>query len=259
MLAEAPRRAVTPRRFHAYGIGNGKTGTHSLAAMFATHFRSRHEPGAQRLIAMTGRLLSGVITQAQLEHWLLARDRHLDLELEVSFLTGRFATTLARLFSQAKFVLTLREPFSWLESTINQSLVPNDGDHWPRNRIHTYGPLPEHYPPQETWLKDRGLYPLATYIGRWSTHNLAMMDALPADRLLVIRLRELATRTEELAAFVGVGAEQLDLSRSHEFKASGGFRLLEIMDVDHIRQEILREGRPLLQRYFPRVLSQLDR
>lgn len=246
------------RRLHVYGIGSQKTGTHSLAAMFARHFRSAHEPKAAMLVAMMGRLQRGDLSQAQLDDWLLARDRLLGLEVDVSSLNGELAPSLARLFDQVRFVLTLREPFSWLDSLVNQHLVRNPAQHWLQARLQAFGPFPECYPRQEAWLAERGLHSISAYVRYWSSRNLALIDALPAERLLVLHTRDLRARADDLAAFCGIGRDQLDLTRSHEFKSGGQVRLLANMDADHVRREVLREGRPLLQRCFPALLVQLQ-
>lgn len=39
-----------PRRFHAYGVGMGKTGTVTLHIMFSKHYRTAHEPEQRFLV-----------------------------------------------------------------------------------------------------------------------------------------------------------------------------------------------------------------
>lgn len=246
------------RRLQLYGIGSAKTGTHSLAAMFARDFRSAHEARADVVVAMTGRLQRGGMAPAVFDAWLRDRDRRLGLEVDVSSLNGPLAPRLARLFPEAKFVLTLREPVGWLDSMLNQQLVSGVPAFWEQARLQAFGPLPQRWPPREAWLAEHRLHPLSTLLRYWSRRNLALIDGLPAERLLVLRTRELDTRAAELAAFAGVRVEQLDLSRTHEFRGGRQVRAEALFGADYVRQQVLAAGRPLLQRCFPRRLAVLE-
>lgn len=246
------------RRLRLYGVGGAKTGTHSLAAMFAAHYRSAHEPRAAQVVAMQGRQLRGELDRAGLDDWLLARDRHLGLEVDVSCLNHWFAADLARLFPDARFVLTLREPFGWLDSLYSQALSPSGEPFWREARRQAFGPIPARYPREEAWLADRGLHPIGACVAYWSRRNLAMLDGLPAGRLFVLRTRELRERAGELAEFCRIPVATLSVEHSHEFKGSGRVRLSEVLDPDYLRREVLAAGRPLLARCFPALLLALE-
>lgn len=246
------------RRIHVYGVGGAKTGTHSLAAMFAGSFRSVHEPGAAELIAMNGRRLRGEVGADEFDQWLLARDRRLALEVDVSCLNGWLALRQAELFPRSRFILTLREPFGWLDSLYSQQLLPSPDQHWRDSRRQAFGPLPARYPAQEAWLAERGLHPIAACIRYWSERNLLLLDGLPRDRLFVLLMRDLRLRAAELASFCGVDAGELALERSHQFRGNGQVQLSQRLDLAYVRGQVLLAGRPLLQRCFPKLLARLE-
>jgi hypothetical protein len=114
------RQPDRARRVHAYCIGLGKTGTHSIAAMFADSLRSAHEPDRYYVVAVTARPGRQPATPARLRAWLRRRDRLHRLELESSSLITDWLPHLVEIFPAAKFIFPIRDPYTWLESVLNQ-------------------------------------------------------------------------------------------------------------------------------------------
>src|SRR5262245_1998795 len=107
------------RRTRLYCVGTGKSGTHSIASMFSKNVRAGHEPEAvplmEKFIAWKGARLD----EAQFTQWLRARDRRLALEVDSSTLNRDIAGILVREFPGARFVLTIRDCYSWCNSHMN--------------------------------------------------------------------------------------------------------------------------------------------
>src|ERR1043166_1722999 len=77
-----------PRRFHAYCVGTPRSGTESMAGLFAKNYRAKNEPGARSLIysildwSRDGR--GG--EDLPLRDYMQTRDRRLWLEFEANHL-----------------------------------------------------------------------------------------------------------------------------------------------------------------------------
>ena len=149
-------RRLNPRRCQVYAVGSAKTGTHSLAAMFAPCFRARHEAEVNSEIDLFSRKAYGHCRPGEVQQWFAERSHRLWLECDVSHLHGYFAKEIAEAIPEAKFILTLRDPYSWLDSAFNQTLKQPANSHWQNLRAQLQGPLPDIYPEQETVLKEYG-------------------------------------------------------------------------------------------------------
>src|SRR5436190_16002112 len=109
------------RRTRFYCVGTGKSGTHSVAEMFSRNVRAQHEPEALELIDKILDRHFGRITEAEWTEWLRARDRRLALEVDSSHLNLDLLDFLLHEFPDARFLLTIRDCYSWLNSMFNQS------------------------------------------------------------------------------------------------------------------------------------------
>jgi hypothetical protein len=240
----------TERRFQAFGVGTAKSGTHSLAALFEREYRSTHEPESPELIGLICDVRLGRRPQEDLVSYLRDKEDRLGLEMDSSSLNGETIVELVGLFPDAAYVLTLRDPYSWLDSLINHSIAHPTPPHWQPFRDLRFGTLAEaQHPPEETALAERGLHTLDGYLAHWARHNQRVFDAVPADRLLVVRTPEIGPRAPEIAAFVGVPADTLDAGRSHEFQAAAKYDVLDLIDRDHLDARVRHHCGPLLDQF----------
>jgi hypothetical protein len=194
-------------RFRAFGVGCAKTGTNSLAQMFATHYRAAHEPAKQDLLAL-------ILDHAQDAQFAASvRDllEPLDLEMNASQLNGYIVATLAALYPDAKFVLTLREPASWVRSFANHQLTRGElarGSLWARFRNLRF--LGEDLP------DGNALYTLDQYLRFWLSHNLNVLRSVPHERLLVVRTENLGAEIPRLAEFLAIDEAAIAQARANE-------------------------------------------
>src|SRR5688572_26551226 len=93
------------RRGRLYCVGTGKSGTHSIAAMFSGTVRSRHEARAVQLMEQILARASGRTSDREFADWLHQRDRELALEVDSSHLNYDILDFLIREFPDARFVL----------------------------------------------------------------------------------------------------------------------------------------------------------
>jgi Sulfotransferase domain len=242
--------AVDDRRFRLFGVGLAKSGTHSLAGVFARDYRSAHEPEAKAQVELTCDVLEGKAEPADLRSYLQDREDRLRLEVNAAGWNGLVVEDLVDLAPDTRFVLTVREPRDWLDSLVNHLKVGQAPPHFVRLRSLLYDTGQPH-PPEEAVLDEHGFYPLDGYLGDWARRHTRVLDAVPADRLLILRTEQIGERLGELAAFVGVPADTLDPAQAHGFKARAKFGLLDEIDQDHLQGRIDELCSPVLARLFP--------
>jgi hypothetical protein len=243
------------RRVQLYGVGIGKSGTHSIAKMFSHRVRVRHEPQAPQLIDKVIDWRSGRISEQEMITWLRARDRELALEVDASGVNLQIIDLLLREFPNARFVLSIRDCYSWTNSRMNVDLNPPTSGPWFKWLNFVYGNGPFVHAPEEQLLKDRGLHPLDTYFSSWATRNSRVLATVPPERLFVIRTDQIRQRAHEIADFAGLPRRVIRLHRTHEFRNPRKLPLLREIDRDFLERKVEQHCRPLMTRFFPEIKS----
>ena len=216
------------RRFHAYCVGMEKSGTHSMASVLARSYRSDHEPDYPTLIP---KLLTREPEQsAQWSAFLRRRDRRLWLEMESCWLHILHLDTLARTFPEAKFVLTIRNCYSWLDSLANHLIASDVGPYWRRAQRAYYRPDLFVHQTGEEVFRDARLFPIRAYLSAWGRHNREAMHLIPPERLLVLRTGEIAHSAERLGEFLEIDPASIDVHEGHQAANNRRFHLLEHVD-----------------------------
>lgn len=242
---------LQPRRFQVYGVGTAKSGTHSLARLFQRSYKAAHEPQAAAVIGLVLARAAGELSEAGFAAAIRHRDRALGLELDSSQLNYYLLDPLLEAFPDAKFVLTIRDCYSWLESFINHQLARPANGCWLELRDHRFGSGGWRYAEQERILEQHGLYTLDGYLSYWATHNREVIAKIPPDRLLVVRTHEISARVDDIAAFAGVAPETLDRERSHAFQAKRRFEVLSKVERAFLDGKVRRHAGDLMEAYFP--------
>jgi hypothetical protein len=248
---------VRPRRFHAFGVGMAKSGTHSLSALFERHHRSAHEPEELLLIERILGMANGNTSIEEAEHYLIASDKRLKLEMNSSSLNYFVLPSLVKLFGEARFIVTVRPPLQWLESMINQQLGRPCPVRWQRLRDLRFGDMAR-YPDKEHALEKRGLHTLEGYLSYWARHNRDVLQQVPADRLLVVETNRIASSLERIAGFLGVPVSTLDANNAHTFKAMQRFDVLSELDRDYLEETAERICKDVVEACNSRLSSPLQ-
>jgi hypothetical protein len=257
-LAGRARLAFRPRRFQAFGVGTPKSGTRSLAGLFERSYRAAHEPEAEALVAMIDLEMKHGIERERVAQFFRRRDRRLRLELESSHPTAFFLETLLVEFPGAKFILTIRDCYSWLLSVCGQFLrLPKTHDYafWGKMRDAYYRPDLYPHAPEERVLAAHGLYSLDGYFAFWARHNTEVLTRVPRERLLVVRTHEIRRDAERIAGFLGVPPESLDTSRAHLNRAQAAADMVWEIDPRFVQTKADLHCRDLMARFFPEVRS----
>lgn len=245
------RSRYLPRRFHAYCVGSVKSGTHSIAAMFGVNYRAAHEPESAEFIETILASSQGTLAEFERRQFLIQRDLRLWLELEASHLLGYLLPDVLAAFSDARYILTIRDCYSWLDSYINQLVYRRRDAHWQRFSSWRYPVEQRRYAPEEERLRVLGLCPLDLYLGLWKEHNETVLRLVPVERLLILRTHEIPNSTRQLADFLDIPASSLDMSRSHSYRAEGKLHLLRQMDRDFLDARFQQHCQELMRRFFP--------
>jgi hypothetical protein len=252
------RPYVRPRRFHAFGIGMPKTGTHSLAGVFI-NYRAEHELAMEQFIQIIMARANGEISVAAARKRVRQLDRRLWLELNASWTNYLVLDLLIDEFPQAKFVLTIRDCYSWLDSMFNQLLGREHSEY--RTQFHRWyaeSLSPGTHESGDRVLAERGLWPLDLWLRGWHLHNSRMLDLVPSDRLFVVRTQDIRQEIPRMAEFMGVPPETLDAGRSHAYKADAKFKLLSELDADYLHERVQARCGDLMKKYFPEVRGLSD-
>jgi sulfotransferase family protein len=264
-LADLPRRAreraktlllplLRSRRLDACCCGLSKTGTHSLAGVFE-NYRSAHHPDADVRLPLAMAFLKGEVDEANATRILRRRDRVLRLEMESSSLAGILIGPLSRACPEKKFILTIREVYSWCDSWIDHNLnrPPDPASPWSALDRIRLGVDAARATKFDVPLLERGGHPLACYFQLWTDHNRRVLETLAPDRVLLLETGQIAKRMRDIADWAGVPVETLRSDRNRLFTAPKKHRVLATLDRAYVQDTADRLCGPLMSRYFPNV------
>lgn len=242
------------RKIHAFCIGAPKTGTVSVMEAFKAHYRSAHEPATAPIVGMQLARWRGMVDKASYLKFVAERDKFLNLEMESSNCVIYLIEGLVQLFPETRFILTVRDCFSWAESIMQAHLaMPNSYQSGPvgefRHRRFQHG-LPEHSAEEES-LRAKGLFTVGGCFSYWAWHNQTALDLIPKERLLVVRTDKLTASLPEIAGFLGVGAETLTPSHSNVTKQRKD--LLAGVSREFVKMKAREYCGPLMERFFPEI------
>lgn len=235
------------KRQRVYGVGAAKTGTHSLARLFAQRVRAVHEADAETLISLhLSRVASG--NNNTLRHALHQRDRQARLHIDASQVNIYLIDDLEALFQDCRYVLTVRAPHAWLRSIVDDSLRRTTSDTWMRFRAYRFGGKePTRF---DGPLTDRGLFPLSGYLGYWADSIDRAMTRIDDNRLFIVKTEQIGARAQDLAAFCRVNSATPDTRPA--FVNRTRFGVVDEIDPDYLASTINTQCSPLIAKLADR-------
>ena len=257
-LVDAARELIRPfarrRRFHAYCLGTPKSGTTSVASLLRPRYRSGHEADTGALFKRLQELKEGVESDAGMREFIRDRDRQLYLEMDSSGLNVYLLEYLLEEFPRARFVLTFRDCYSFLESAVNHRVTRPRPPDWEALQQFRYGSGFE-YSVHEEFLKQHRLPNVDAYLSNWAEHNQKVISRVPPERLLIIRTHELSRKLDELAEFLKIPREHIATSRAHRNEAPTKVWTPGQLAPEFYRQKVKQHCGSLLDAYFPEFNS----
>ncbi|GET35394.1 sulfotransferase [Microseira wollei] len=253
-LAEGTRSS---RRFRAYCVGIAKTGTNSMADLFG-RYRSGHEFMFQETVAQIAAWQEGMISPESFKAYILYRDRQGDLEMDSATFNHNYLHILIQEFSEAKFIFTVRDCYSWLNSLLNMSW--RSGNSIP-DWMFKYGKFFIGYEVNrsavssvEAMLEElpNALEGLLSY---WQKSNQRILDLLPPERSLIVPTHKLSQSLEQIANLVGVTPESLVEEAKHSNQAPPGYDWLKYIDQDLLEERCSFYCGSLMERLFPDLME----
>jgi hypothetical protein len=247
------------RKTHLICIGAAKTGTHTIAQMFDSRIKSSHEACAGEIISLVASQASAKDQRLELVDLIKKRDQTGRAEVDSSQLNIYLVDIFLSEYPGAKFVLTIRDCYTWLNSFINHSLrFPKTAPVWKRFRDFRFRSDHLVHPIQEAALKERGLYTLEGYLSYWTFHNLTALNKIPQDRLLIIKTNEISRRAQDIADFAGLPLDYIRHDCLHAFKSDQDFKVLHDLSEDYLNDTIQRFSGSLMTQFFPTIKSLAD-
>ena len=239
-VTQSIKNIIQPPKFHAFCIGTAKSGTHSLADMLSAKYRASHEPNAVDLITLKNLALKKQINNTEIVDYIRFRHKQMRLELESSDFCGYFIKEYVETFPKSKFILTVREPFSFLESIINHQL--NTPAEKPSLRKWVLGrEINYNYENNLTFSENDQvleeydcLYPIKGYLDYWFKRNNEAITLIPEDRLLILNTFKLKQNSKAIADFLCVPENTIKSEHSHSFKSPKKWDLLSKIDSNYI-------------------------
>jgi hypothetical protein len=246
-------------RFKAYCVGMGKTGTTSMHAIFSNQYRSAHEPEYRFLIAKILAFVKGDIDKIQFIQYVKHQDRRLGLEMNSSGLNYFLIDILVNEFNDAKFILTIRDCYSWLDSLITYWIaapIVIERHWWKRALIDLadfrFGANKFQHAQEENILADKGLYTLDGYFSYWREHNSKIIATIPKERLLVIKTQEIDQSIRRIEEFLGIPLGTLP-NKVRENVRRKKFNFLSQIDKDFLEEKANFHCKELMGKYFPEM------
>jgi hypothetical protein len=177
--------------------------------------------------------------------------------MDSSQLNGHVIESLVALFPRAKFVLTIRDVYSFVNSAIDHHIARAGGSEaWKRMNLVKFGNAV--HSASDGPLAERGLFPLDGYLAYWVRHNQTVMDTVPPDRLLVVRTHEISGSLPQIAGFLRIESQTLDGSRSHEYPALEKLNVLGLLDPAYVEERVEAHCAPLMAQFFAGVRWAVD-
>ena len=250
-MGRAVRSLYQPRSIQLYSVGAPKTGTLSVARLFGPRYRGAHEGTYLEAMDYLARRRAGTVSERELRRWLRRRDVVVWSGCESSHVLCWFSDLLRTEFPEAKFVVTVRDCYSWANSVIDQHLNtrPASGassdSPYTRLRDIYYG---EKSTAPGDVLTELGEYTLEGYLAYWSSHYAYLLDHLEPQEVLFVETKSIGTRSAEIAAFAGVPARTLTLERSHSHRAPKKHDVLGAMDAERVRRAVVELCGPVARR-----------
>lgn len=218
-----------------------------MSKIFTPGFRSAHEPRIDQLGTLIEQRWSGQVEEESLRRQLRRRDETLWLECEASHPIAWFSDILSHDFPESKFILTVRDCYSWLESIINQHINnphSTQSVHGRRRALYYGGTYSSAYALSE----NMGVYTLDGYLSYWSRHNSFVLDSVPPHRLMVIPTFDIAQHLGGISTFMGISTTEINSERSHSHIGGKKHGVLSQIDRDLLISKIEQYCRPTIDR-----------
>ncbi len=234
------RQLYTPREINVICIGTPKSGTTSIARLFSDSFRSEHEAERPEHVNTILAHFDKKMSDDEYVAYLQKRDKRLWLDLESNCFLGYRIDLTYRAFPKNKYILTIREPLSWLDSIFDNNINYAPIEHSVMEKWHKFFFKPKmfDYQHEEASLLANKLYPLSAYLNYWLESNSLAINSIPTEQLLVLDTNKISDSYQSISRFLGISQNSLSAEKSHANRTAEKYGMLSKLDNDFVREKI---------------------
>lgn len=234
------RQIISPKNLNILCIGTPKSGTTSIANLFSQGYRYEHEGERYPHVKSIHDHFSGNISDETYKKHLKKRAHRLWLDIESNCFLGYRIDLVYKVFPKAKYILTIRDPFSWLNSIFDNNLNFPVNNGFTEKLWHEYFFKPNQYDfsSNEIVLKDLNLYPLDAYLNYWVEANKTAIDAIPSSQLLIIYTNQISHKLDELSKFLNIDENSLNTERSKMNVTERKYNIMDKLDTLYVKERI---------------------
>jgi Sulfotransferase domain len=231
-----------------FSVGLFRTGTTTMCEMFAKSFRADHEFRVEDEIDAVMKRIAGTASDTELRAFVRERASEKPLDLDSCGAHFGLVDILATEFPEAKFILTLRNVYSWLNSCVGKLYGDFVGG-W-GSRAGMLANSLECLPDYTFGIEDRSGYRicLEQMMKTWAGINRYIMHVAPADRLLVVSTETLSLCTDKIAAFCDIDRNLLESCHSNPGQAAN---FLDCFDPDRLEELVEKHCSELMSERYP--------
>lgn len=239
-------KKVKKRKTQVYCLGAAKTGTTTIAGIYQNELVSAHEPLAQETTRFVIDFLKGSVSETECKKYLLNRDNSLRLDLESSHPLGYFSQFLNELFPNAKYIITIREPYNWLKSRLDFHYSVNPAE-WEPYRKYIWGRNHKKYNIAEKILEKNKLYSLDAYLKQYSEQYETIFNSLPPEKTFIVKTSEISNQINEISYFLNVSS---NVKALHLNKKKNYDNIIDRIDREFVDDKISIHCQWLIEKYF---------
>ena len=246
------------RRAKAFCVGQAKSGTASLVGLLSATHRAAHEPEREELLGMILRESRCDVSADDFQAYLVERDGRLDLEYDVAWANQFIVGHLLTVFPSAKFIILIRDSYTWLESVIGHLIsrdVPSDVLAFLK-----WWFKPERYPHShhDHSLEEHEIYSIASYLQAWNQHINMCTMSIPPERRLLLRTHEIVHSHQQLAEFLQIPVDSIDSDNGHLNRGTWSNKIESLVGRSYLDEMVHSICGDNMASYFPEVRSAED-
>jgi Sulfotransferase domain len=256
----AQKIGPSARQFHVYGVGLARTGTTSIAAIFG-QYQSEHDFMFEETMSQIAGWQEGQVSHELFEKFILDRDRQGQLELDSACFNHHFLHILIEHFPEAKYIFTVRDCYSWLNSVLNMGLRYAEGIPDWMLMFRRYSKFYIGYEIERIVVSSRAAMleempkVVDGLLAYWQQHNQHILELLPPARSLIVPTHKISQSLEQIANFVGIEPQALIETARHSNQAPPGYDWLQYLDRDWLEQRCDFYCGSLMEQLFPDLIE----
>ena len=234
------RQTFHQRNSRTISFGTPKSGTTSIASLFADDCRHGHEEERDAHVKVIYSHYKGIITDKAYIKYLRRRDKRLWLDIESNCFLGYRPDLTYLALPDYQFILTIRDPWSWLDSIFNNNINYPVSRHETMGRWHKvfFQPDKYEYHEHEEILKGFKLYPVDAYLNYWVNANQSVINSVPEDQLLIIPTKNISSSLDVIEDFLDIPNNTLKQENSLSNVTEHNYDVRSKLDEEYVQDRI---------------------